>query len=56
MHGRDGAPTHALVALRTPGDARTWGTVRDTGRLTAMTVEEHVGRPAELDPDGLVAV
>ena len=56
MHDRDGAPTHALVALRTPGDARTWGTVRDTGRLTAMTVEEHVGRPAELDPDGLVAV
>ena len=56
MHGRDGAPTHALVALRTPGDARTWGTIRDTGRLTAMTVEEHVGRPAELDPDGLVAV
>ena len=25
------APTHALIALRTPDDARTWGTTRDPG-------------------------
>ena len=55
MHDRDNAPTHALIALRTPDDARTWGTTRDPGRLAAMCVDEHVGRAAEIDPDGLVA-
>ncbi|MBC8365163.1 MAG: hypothetical protein H8E59_09190 [Actinobacteria bacterium] len=55
MHGRDGIPTHALVALRTPDDARTWGQTRDPERLTAMTTDEHIGRTAEVDPDGVVA-
>ena len=55
MHGRDGIPTHALVALRTPYDARTWGTTRDPGRLAAMCIDEHIGHAAEIDPDGLVA-
>ena len=52
---RDNVPTHALVALRTPDDGRTWGTTRDPGRLAAMKVDEHVGRAAEIDPNGLVA-
>ncbi len=56
VHDRDGAPEHALVALRTPGDARVWGTTTDATVLHAMTVDEHVGRSGELDPDGLVAV
>ena len=55
MHDRDNVPTHALVALRTPDDGRTWGTTRDPGRLAAMKVDEHVGRAAEIDPNGLVA-
>ena len=56
MHGRDGSPTHALVALRNAADARVWGTSRDAATLDAMTAGEHVGVDAELSPDGLIAL
>jgi hypothetical protein len=56
MHGRDGSPTHALVALRNAADARVWGTSRDAATLDAMTAVEHVGVDAELSPDGLIAL
>ncbi|MDP6215153.1 MAG: hypothetical protein QGI41_09485, partial [Acidimicrobiales bacterium] len=53
-HDRDNSPTHALVALRTPGDARTWGTTHDPRRLAAMTVDEHIGMAAEMVETGVV--
>ena len=56
VHGREGVPTHALVALRTGTGARIWGTTRDVGTLHAMLVEEHIGRNAELSPDGTVSL
>ncbi len=55
MHDRSGRPTHALVALRTGADARVWGTTRHSASLDAMLVDEHVGRVAELSPEGVVA-
>ncbi|HCV35863.1 MAG TPA: hypothetical protein DF783_02980 [Acidimicrobiaceae bacterium] len=56
MHDRTGLPTHALVALRTDAGARVWGTMRDTGALSAMLLEEHIGRSAELSLDGTVSI
>lgn len=56
LHGREGVPTHALVALRTGADARVWGTTRDSTLMGAMLIEEHIGRIAELSPDGVVSI
>ncbi len=56
MHDRIGLPTHAVVSLRTGAEARVWGTTRDSGLVGAMLIEEHVGRSAELSPDGSVSV
>ena len=55
MHDRTGHPTHAVVSLRTDTAARVWGTTRDVDTLGAMLVEEHIGRSAELSPDGTVS-
>jgi acetyl-CoA C-acetyltransferase len=56
IHDRAGSPEWALVALRTPDDARTWGRTTDPDLLSAMMVSEHAGQPAELAPDGTVRV
>ena len=56
IHDRAGSPEWALVALRTPDDARTWGRTTDPDLLSAMMVSEHAGQPAELAPDGTVHV
>ena len=56
VYDRNGRPERALVALLTDEGARVWGETTDRATLVAMVDEEHVGRKAELDPDGLVAV
>ncbi len=44
-----GLPTHAIVACRTPDDARTWGRTDDADDVARFLEEELVGQP------GLVA-
>ena len=56
IHDRAGSPEWALVALRTPDDARTWGRTTDQDLLSAMMVSEHTGQPVKLAPDGTVHV
>jgi hypothetical protein len=42
--------------MLTTSGSRVWGGTTQRATLDAMVVEEFVGRPAELDPDGLVAI
>ena len=55
-HDREGVPTRALVALLTAAGSRVWGGSTERATLDAMVDEEFVGRTAELDPDGLIAI
>ncbi len=55
-HDRDGRPADALVAALSPGGARVWGGTDDRATLDALLADDLVGRPCELDPDGLVAL
>lgn len=52
MHDADG-PDHGLCALTTPSGGRTWGRVTDEAALTTMMAEETIGRPVDLDADGI---
>ena len=54
VHERDGSPGNAFAACRTPDDARTWATSTEADLLRAMTEEELVGRPGEVDADGVL--
>jgi acetyl-CoA C-acetyltransferase len=54
VHERDGAPGTAFAACRTPEDARTWATSTDGDLLRAMAEEELVGRPGDVDADGVL--
>jgi acetyl-CoA C-acetyltransferase len=53
MHDHDG-PKEGLCAVRTPGNARTWGRVTDLDTAAAMTVDEAIGRAGTLDADGVL--
>jgi|TARA_B100001105_G_scaffold37605_1_gene26788 acetyl-CoA C-acetyltransferase len=55
-HDREGRPTRALVSMLTTSGSRVWGGTTQRATLDAMTIEEFVGRPAEMDPDGFVAI
>jgi len=55
-HDREGSPMRALVSMLTTSGSRVWGGTTQRATLDAMVVEEFVGRPAELDPEGLVAI
>lgn len=52
MHDRQG-PTAALAALRTPSQARTWGSSVDADTMTTLMASEGIGRSGELDTDGM---
>lgn len=52
MHDAEGAD-HGLVALTTPSGGRTWGRVTDAAAMATMMAEESIGRPVELDADGV---
>jgi acetyl-CoA C-acetyltransferase len=52
MHDREGAPEAGFAAVLLPDGRRSWGTTRDAEVLKAMTVDEFIGRPAHLLPDG----
>ncbi|MEM9562052.1 MAG: acetyl-CoA acetyltransferase [Actinomycetota bacterium] len=55
MHAADG-PEVGLCALATPGGGRTWGRVTDASALEEMMAAEAIGRPADLDADGVAVV
>jgi hypothetical protein len=42
--------------MLTTSGSRVWGGTTQRATLDAMTIEEFVGRPAEIDPNGLVAI
>ena len=52
MHNREGEPENGIVAALLPDGRRAWATTQDDGVLKAMTVDEFIGRPAELDGNG----
>lgn len=51
MHDKAG-PQTALAALRTPDNARTWGTSTDGTLMSELMSAEGVGRAVTLDADG----
>lgn len=51
---RDGAPSHALFAVRTPSGERAWGRSTDAATMTAAMTVELVGAAAHRDGDGNV--
>ena len=55
MHNADG-PEVGLCALRTGEGARTWGRVTDLQAAAAMTTEEAIGQPGNLDADGTLTL
>jgi acetyl-CoA C-acetyltransferase len=52
VHGRDGDPERAVLALLRPDGRRAWGTCADPTTLAALEREEGVGRPAHVEPGG----
>jgi acetyl-CoA C-acetyltransferase len=52
IHGRDGEPERAIVALLTKEDARVWGTLTDLDTLGELETDEGCGRPARVDAEG----
>jgi len=55
-YDRDGGAERALLALRTPAGARTWGRVEDPDGLASLVEAEGVGRAGTLGPGGVVAL
>jgi len=53
MHDREGSPENGIAAVLLPDGKRTWGTTQDPDVLKAMTVEEFIGRAAEIDSGAL---
>ncbi len=49
-HDRQG-PERAVLAVRTPGGARSWARSRDPELLAALVAEEHCGRQAKVGED-----
>lgn len=54
MHSRDGVPETVYAACLLADDRRAWGTSTDASLAAAMCEGEWVGRPATLDPDGII--
>jgi acetyl-CoA C-acetyltransferase len=52
IHGRDGGPERAILALLTSSGARAWGTVADADTLAGLEAEEGCGRRARVWADG----
>jgi acetyl-CoA C-acetyltransferase len=52
VHGPDGEPERAILALLTREGARTWGTVDDLDTLIGLEGEGGCGRQARLGRDG----
>jgi acetyl-CoA C-acetyltransferase len=52
IHGRDGGPERAIVALLTKEGARVWGTLTDVESLGELETDEGCGRPARVDAGG----
>jgi len=52
IHGGDGEPERAIMALLTEDGVRVWGTLTDRDTLGALEVEEGCGRHAHVHPDG----
>jgi acetyl-CoA C-acetyltransferase len=55
-HDRDGSREKALLALRTPHGARTWGSSTDAALLDALEAEDLVGVVATIDAEGTTAL
>ena len=53
-YGRDGSPTRAVVACRTPEGRRAWASVSDPDQLALLVTEEGCGRLGTLRGDGQV--
>ena len=51
---RDGAPSRAVVACRTPDSRRAWANVTDPDQLAVLVTEEGCGRLGKLRSDGIV--
>ncbi len=52
MHSGTG-PERALAAVRTASGARSWANSTDSQVMTELMTVEGVGRPVEVDPDGV---
>jgi acetyl-CoA C-acetyltransferase len=53
-YGRDGSPTRAVVACRTPEGRRAWASLSDPDQLALLVTEEGCGRLGTLRGDGQV--
>ncbi len=53
-HARDGAREKAMLALRTPTGARTWGWSADHALMAALEADDLVGAPVIIGGDGTV--
>ena len=49
---REGSPDRGILACRTAGDSRAWGTIVDSDTLTLLCAEEGIGRTGTLAADG----
>jgi acetyl-CoA C-acetyltransferase len=52
IHGRDGEPERAIVALLTTEGARAWATLADTDALGSLETEEGCGLRVRVGADG----
>jgi acetyl-CoA C-acetyltransferase len=52
MHGAGGIAESAVLACRTPADARAWAVVRDPDLAATMTTDDLAGAPVHLAGDG----
>jgi acetyl-CoA C-acetyltransferase len=52
IHGPDGGPERAIVALLTKDGSRAWGTLADSDALAGLEADEGCGRRARVYPDG----
>jgi acetyl-CoA C-acetyltransferase len=52
MHDRDGAPSRAHAACRTPEGARAWGVTDDPATMELFEQQDVAGRAAHLVADG----
>jgi acetyl-CoA C-acetyltransferase len=52
IHGRDGQPERAILALLSTSGARAWGTMTDSDTIESLETDEGCGRRARIFADG----
>lgn len=56
MHGKDGEPEQAIVAMLLDDGRRAWGTTDDADDMATMAAEDVIGRRVQRSADGRVGL